>query len=322
MAVVKVMTYARMKQVEDESIVSGLIVGDDLVLRRRDNATVVAGNVRGPQGFVGNPGINGNPGDKGDKGDRGDKGDKGDKGDTGSPPIPVAIPNAANLNEYTTTGPYMQALNSQAASGTNYPEPYAGRLDVHQDPTDANLIYHTYTLYGPQNRVYNRGTAASGAWQPWRQLKLDNTRRARMNKTTVRSYSASTWTKVDDWASDYVSGVTVDAINGTFTISSAGRYSMEFYQRWGYYGADYYRTAAIVRGTSAPNNTGGNVLAMNEMYGRSFYVNTLSCGDEQLAAGDVISFWIYASTASNFNATSGTDFAVHAKPSHAKIWLL
>lgn len=50
MATVTVYTAARMKAIEDASIVSGLVVGDDLILQRFDHTLINAGHVRGPQG--------------------------------------------------------------------------------------------------------------------------------------------------------------------------------------------------------------------------------------------------------------------------------
>lgn len=53
MATVTGYTAERMKQIEDSSIVSGIIVGNNLILTRYDSTQVDAGNVRGPQGIQG-----------------------------------------------------------------------------------------------------------------------------------------------------------------------------------------------------------------------------------------------------------------------------
>lgn len=53
MATVTGYTAARMKEIEDSAIVGGVIDGDDLVLTRFDGATILAGDVRGPQGPMG-----------------------------------------------------------------------------------------------------------------------------------------------------------------------------------------------------------------------------------------------------------------------------
>ena len=46
-------TAERMLAIENSTIQSGLIVGDDLILRRKDGTDINAGNVRGPVGPVG-----------------------------------------------------------------------------------------------------------------------------------------------------------------------------------------------------------------------------------------------------------------------------
>lgn len=56
MATVTGYTAGRMQEIEDSAIVGGVIDGDDLVLTRFDGATIVAGDVRGPQGPMGSSG--------------------------------------------------------------------------------------------------------------------------------------------------------------------------------------------------------------------------------------------------------------------------
>ena len=56
MATVTGFTAARMKEIEDATVINGGVVDDDLVLVRRDGGTINAGNVRGPAGFQGPPG--------------------------------------------------------------------------------------------------------------------------------------------------------------------------------------------------------------------------------------------------------------------------
>src|SRR3954453_16358382 len=53
MATVTSYTAERMKQIEDTTIVGGSISGNNLMLTRRDNVQLNAGNVRGPQGIQG-----------------------------------------------------------------------------------------------------------------------------------------------------------------------------------------------------------------------------------------------------------------------------
>jgi len=59
MTAVTGLTAARMAEIEAASVVSGEIVGDDLILTKFDASTVNAGDVRGPQGLQGDPGNDG-----------------------------------------------------------------------------------------------------------------------------------------------------------------------------------------------------------------------------------------------------------------------
>lgn len=50
------LTAQRMIQIEQASVVSGTIEGDDLILTTKGGQPITAGNVRGPRGFKGDPG--------------------------------------------------------------------------------------------------------------------------------------------------------------------------------------------------------------------------------------------------------------------------
>lgn len=56
MATVTAYTAARTQEIEDSAIVSGVVVGDNLILTRFDGASINAGNVRGIQGPTGSTG--------------------------------------------------------------------------------------------------------------------------------------------------------------------------------------------------------------------------------------------------------------------------
>lgn len=75
------------------------------------------------------------------------------------------IPDAADLNTYTTTGLYHQNLNAQAATGTNYPTALAGMLRVY---TIGSFTYQEYMCYST-NSLYRRGWY-SNAWSPWYEM--------------------------------------------------------------------------------------------------------------------------------------------------------
>jgi len=75
----------------------------------------------------------------------------------------VSIPSSAVLNSYTTSGQFSQNANAGAASGLNYPAPYAGLLEVASNdlPTYA-MVWQRYTLYSGQGgRVWERGSYSS-----------------------------------------------------------------------------------------------------------------------------------------------------------------
>jgi hypothetical protein len=55
MATVTGMTAARMLDIEQNAVVDGSIVGDDLILEKQSGTTINAGNVRGPVGPPGSP---------------------------------------------------------------------------------------------------------------------------------------------------------------------------------------------------------------------------------------------------------------------------
>ena len=72
------------------------------------------------------------------------------------------IPNAADLNNYTTTGIYHQGLNAQAATGSNYPIAEAGLLEVY---TGGSMVYQRYTHYA-SGRIYTRSKYLT-TWYSW-----------------------------------------------------------------------------------------------------------------------------------------------------------
>lgn len=113
---------ARMLAIEAASIVSGAISGDNLILTKFSGATVNAGNVRGPQGIPGTPGV---PGPSG----------------LGA----VELAGGVNLNSKVASGLYSQTEDADAASGTNYPVPYAGML-VSYANVALTQYYQTYIV--------------------------------------------------------------------------------------------------------------------------------------------------------------------------------
>lgn len=81
------------------------------------------------------------------------------------------IPGAANLNNYTVTGVYGQAMDAQASSGTNYPEPQSGTLEV-INFSDGYFVFQRYTTYNSPN-VYVRRRYNAG-WSAWTEIWSNN----------------------------------------------------------------------------------------------------------------------------------------------------
>lgn len=83
------------------------------------------------------------------------------------------IPSGANLNGYTTTGLYHQSENADASSGSNYPVPYAGMLEVTKPPS-GGMIYQKYSVYYDFESIYVRSYYGwpSGQWSPWKKVAI------------------------------------------------------------------------------------------------------------------------------------------------------
>lgn len=113
MPAITVFTAARMAAIEATAIVGGYISGDTLILTRKNNATVTAGNVRGPKGDQGIQGIQGIQGVKGDQGIQGIKGDTGNTGPAGGATLANIAGSEINLGSLSGT------VNFGAISGVN-----------------------------------------------------------------------------------------------------------------------------------------------------------------------------------------------------------
>ena len=75
---------------------------------------------------------------------------------------------SADLDTYTATGFYHQNSSANAASGTNYPLPNAGMLEVLQD---GNMVYQRYTDF-TTGQIFTR-TKYISTWYAWRNV-IDN----------------------------------------------------------------------------------------------------------------------------------------------------
>ena len=81
--------------------------------------------------------------------------------------VPAELVGSVDLNDYTTTGLWIQSQNAEASTGTNYPAPYAGILEV-VARADAAFIYQRYTTYQPYNVVYYRSKYLTN-WSSWKE---------------------------------------------------------------------------------------------------------------------------------------------------------
>ena len=100
----------------------------------------------------------------------------------------VGIDASVNLNTLTTQGIYHQSSNANAASGTNYPMPRAGLLEVYKYAT-GTMVYQRYTTYDGYSGVFHREWYST-SWSPWREFDIveDVSVYASMGSVTANAY--------------------------------------------------------------------------------------------------------------------------------------
>jgi len=89
------------------------------------------------------------------------------------PVYKTSLGNGINLddfNSYTHVGVYVQVSNTNAAGGSNYPEPSAGCLEV---LPNADGVVQRYTVYTGNNATYVR-SSYKGVWGLWKKYLTDN----------------------------------------------------------------------------------------------------------------------------------------------------
>ena len=132
---------------------------------------------------------------------------------------------SVDLNTMRSTGVFSQNSNSDASSGSNYPQNLAGILEVWNDDYGNGLFtvqrYSSYNNTNVYNRIYYNGT-----WGSWRNLSLDT--------NTNTTYSAgsgldltSTTFSVEPDLRDGITHVGKDANNYIQFDSTNGR--IDFY---------------------------------------------------------------------------------------------
>jgi hypothetical protein len=77
------------------------------------------------------------------------------------------IPASVDLNAYTTTGKYYQNSDAYAASGTNYPAPNAGMLEVIANGASGDVTFQTYHIGDPYQVVMFTRFYRGGIWSIW-----------------------------------------------------------------------------------------------------------------------------------------------------------
>lgn len=134
---------------------------------------------------------------------------------------------------------------------------------------------------------------------------------AKMTKSTTghnaagSAYSANTWTRISGFnVTDLAQGVTVDASGGAFTAQKEDEYDLGLKVRWQSYGTAYSRSAAIVKGTSAPATDGSNVIEQLTWEQSGWLISQVVVLGCPLAVGDVVSFWIRSGAGATMNATN------------------
>lgn len=197
MATVTGFTSSRMLAIENNSVVGGSIVADDLILTRQGGGTINAGNVRGPQGI---------------------------QGISGS--VATELGGSVDLNTITTPGRYSQTANAEAATGTNYPVPSAGFLEVATDPT-GGMVWQRYTVYRGTNfagEIFTRNFY-SATWSAWSMIGGSVTPfLSRYRNATMTMVSGTEYTVDFNGSDELRGGMAYSA--GTVTVPRDGLYNV------------------------------------------------------------------------------------------------
>lgn len=179
MAQATAFTSARSKAIEDKAVTGGSVdAAGNLTLTTKDGTAIAAGNVKGPKG---------DPGDNVDAKAYSDAGDATTLASAksysdgklveaksyvdGHPLIKgVVLGNNVDMNTLTTNGFYTQGTNAAAATGTNYPRPLAGILEVKSNAEGTGVfVYQRYTIYGGYSPDAWVRTLYNGTWTAWTQ---------------------------------------------------------------------------------------------------------------------------------------------------------
>lgn len=218
MATVQVLNKARMLAIEAASIVSARLSGNNLILTKFNGVDIDVGSVRGATGSQGPSGL-----------------------------AASELAGAGfNLDGLTSPFTWSQSDDSEAASGINYPVPYAGILRILANPA-ATQIYQTYTVNnaGPYaNNIYARGRTA-GVWSSWRAISSIGISEIAGSVNLDTLTSTTDYTQSDDadaasgsnYPVSYAGLLQVYSNSGatqvyqTYTVNNAGPYAGNIYSR-------------------------------------------------------------------------------------------
>lgn len=145
MTTIESLTKTRQLAIEASTVVSAAVVSNNLILTKRDGSTINTGNVRGANGSTGATGAAGW--------------------------AATELGGADDLNTMFTSGLFSQTTDAEAASGSNYPVPYAGILQVFKNAA-STLFWQTYRVYnsGPFAGATFTRTWISSAWSAWQYI--------------------------------------------------------------------------------------------------------------------------------------------------------
>lgn len=225
MATVTGYTAARMKQIEDETVVNAYLDGDDLVFKTREGTTINVGSVRGP---------------KGDDGNAGDLDDYVKKTALDSR-VEYQLPEEAKMLEafedidvIYDAGYYMQSVGG--TSGNGYPSTNGGTLLVYNmgaTTYEVTQVYLTAPSYAPyKSELFFRSCQPNGGWGPWQRSLTESDltpvfyaqsriadKASMVSGWQTLSTPSSTWITMGDYGSSMTAaGIFYAPVTGVYHI--------------------------------------------------------------------------------------------------------
>ena len=144
------------------------------------------------------------------------------KGQLRAKPDVIEMGPGVDLNTITRTGQWTQSQSGDATSGTNYPVPVAGLLEVTSSPVvgSGSMVWQRYTAYATHGtyggRIYTRGMY-NGTWDPWVEVHASG---AWKDCTLEMRWCTDTSTVAN--AGQYINAAKYTKIGKTVTLSGHG----------------------------------------------------------------------------------------------------